>query len=499
MAALLLLALGLLAFPRELCPPVGTCPVSDYAKIELYTRLASEGAQRVGTESRFHFHHPGPSFFYFAVPFYRLLGQRSEGLGLAALAWNLLALIVMVRCAGRLAPPAGPFLMLAVMAWYIHSRGLCWLLSSWNPNTALFPFGVALLASAILATGEGWALALWVLSASAAVQSHIVWALPVGMSGAAGLLLGCWPRARRALGVPSAGPGPGRAALFAALVAAALMWALPVYDEFSSEYRNFHRILAGNPSRPEARPWPEVASAVVRGLLPTQIGLHEEPSPSVPPEPKPTTPEALASLLLIGALVLGGALAARRRSALAALAWVLGLMAVFLAAAEAAARAPRLAARAAGPLGALVLLLVSALLLADNLRPWRVAGPPPRSASSDQVEHLATQIRQQLPLRTPTWVLVRVSPEAEPGIALGLILALDKAKLRLRVEPFGSCRLVGHFTPRGDETSELLIGELAASGAVLLARAGDLNVYWRPAAMIRRYRPPLRPAAGGES
>src|SRR4051794_25828124 len=79
LAPVLLLATGL--FEREAPdrPPTG-----DYAVLELYTRLAMHGEQRLGPYSRFHFQHPGPAYFYAAVPLYRLTGESFRGITLTA-------------------------------------------------------------------------------------------------------------------------------------------------------------------------------------------------------------------------------------------------------------------------------------------------------------------------------------------------------------------------------------------------------------------------------
>ena len=116
----------------------------------------------------------------------------------------------------------------------------------------LLPFGVALLAAARLATGEGRALALVVLAGSLAVQSHLVWALPVALVSSVGLALAAAPGLRRRLGVPTATAGFGAGSLLAALAVLLVLWALPLLDELVGDYGNLHRILAAaGRSRPQ--------------------------------------------------------------------------------------------------------------------------------------------------------------------------------------------------------------------------------------------------------
>ncbi len=221
------LSLAALASHRLWGPPPELVPTADYAEIELYTRLAAEGSQRLGPEARFHFHHPGPGFFYAAAPIYQLLGADSAAMAWAALAWNLVAFAALLRGASRIVPGTGPMLAALLCCLLLQAQGLGWLFSSWNPNVGLLPFGVALLAAARLATGEGRALAIVVLAGSLAIQSHMVFALPVALVSAAGLALAASsaaapgprgadraPRLRSA--IASRGPGRARGAVGAA-------------------------------------------------------------------------------------------------------------------------------------------------------------------------------------------------------------------------------------------------------------------------------------------
>ncbi len=517
--AVLWLALEGLAYPRFEPYQIG-----DYAKIQIYTRLAAEGSQRVGTESRFHIHQPGPGYFYAVAPIYVLLGGTTRAMGAASLAWNLVFLLAFLRGASRLAPGTGPFLAALLLAVFLQSRGIGVLASSWNPHVAMLPFGVALLASGRLATGQGRALPLLVLAASLVLQCQVAWAVGVAVPSMVGLSLALVPAARRALGVPTLGPGLTRGSVAAAALVACALWALPVIDEFTGEYRNFHRMVALQQGSRSPTPWPATLRPSAEALDLRRDGLAPESAfawgarnlgydPRLPSaaggglvgrNDTDTMQAALVAVLLLA----GGWLAARRQAPTAALAWVAAagmaavpvvvryvpgrtfpsylfmwgamvtLVALLVPGTELLARVPGLRARRG--FAAALLLAVPAMLLADALRNQ----PPvdaPRDPRSMAIETLTRQIQAQAAADVPgRRFLVRVAPHQDPSPVLGLILALDAAGLRFGVEPFGSCRIEGRFTPRGDEWAEVLVGDLPASpGARQLAAPDGPSVAWQ--------------------
>jgi hypothetical protein len=148
---------------------------------------------------------------------------------------------------------------------------------------------------------------------------------------------------------------------------------------------------------------------------------------------------------------------------------------------EALDRLPRLGSLARGWAGRALLMVLPVWLVASAARTQREAGPPARNPRSTAVEHLTAAIKA----RAATDIgrhrfLMRVAPHEDQATAVGLVLALDKAKIPFAVEPFGSCRIEGRFTPRGDEWAELLIGNLEARpGAVRLDRSDGLSVVWQ--------------------
>src|SRR5258707_15575236 len=94
---------GIAASPQA--PPF--FPHGDHAVLEIYTRLAASGDQRLGPYSRFHFHHPGPALFYLSLPVYEAAGRSHEGLKLAALVVNGLSVSGCYGPPPRFPGPAG--------------------------------------------------------------------------------------------------------------------------------------------------------------------------------------------------------------------------------------------------------------------------------------------------------------------------------------------------------------------------------------------------------
>ncbi len=492
-------------------------PTGDYASIELYTRLAEHGAQRLGPESRFHIHHPGPVFFYAAAPVYALMGETPKGMEAAALVWNLAFLAALLRGAGRLAPNGGPVLAALLLGVLVQGRGLGFLLSPWNPHVAMLPFAVALLASARLATGDGRALPVLALAASAVVQNHVFWGLPLAFTGAASLLLCLWPAARRACRIPTGERGPKWGSLAATGAILALLWALPIVDELTGSYRNLHRMVSFRLNTEQPRPWGDTLAPTARGL-----SLAGEPVSSDGLTPAVQDGDGRRSLgisltgspsgvLIPVVLAIGGSLAARRRSAGAALALVaaVGLLsipiavryapghalppyqfqwgamvsfaALLVAGAELLARSPRLSALASGALGASLLISMPVLLLTAAVWAQSTAGPVARDYRSPEIERITAEVKARVKEDVPgRRFLIRVARREDPAPVIGLILALDKAGLAFGVEPFGSFRIEGHFTPRGNEAAELLVGNLPPDPSARgVGVPGGLSVVWQ--------------------
>ncbi|MEQ1727229.1 MAG: hypothetical protein ABL982_02520 [Vicinamibacterales bacterium] len=200
------------------------------AVIESYTFLASRAELLLGAYSRFQWHHPGPLVFYLLAPFYVLAGARTAGLhaGAAAIAIGSLALVaaVLVRRRASLAVLVGG--SLALLSWRAAEATA----SPWNPHVPLLPMAALVMAAADVTAGRAWLLPAVALLASLAGQAHIAM-LPCALA------LGAVPFVRAVVGAVVRGHDRvlWRSSLFATLLTLLVVWALPLYDQFTGTPR----------------------------------------------------------------------------------------------------------------------------------------------------------------------------------------------------------------------------------------------------------------------
>ena len=196
-----------------------------------------------------------------------LLGGTTKGMAVAALVWNLVFLVALLRGASRLAPRPGRSWRRCCCAAFLEARGVGWLLSSWNPHVAMLPFGVALIACARLASGEARALP----RAGARAQRGAAGSHGLGRrrssSPVPGPRLCLWPAARARAGRPDPGRGLSRGAILArpaggvrAVGAAASTTSSP------ASYQNLRRIVTMARDAYEPRPWREALGPFLRAL-----------------------------------------------------------------------------------------------------------------------------------------------------------------------------------------------------------------------------------------
>lgn len=482
-------------------------PHGDHAVLEIYTRLAASGDQRLGPYSRFHFHHPGPALFYLSVPVYEATGRRHEGLKLAALLINSLSVLGLLWLARRLAGLAGYLAAAVALAAFVMWWGAAGLLSNWNPTIAVLPFGLALLAWGGVGAGHAILLPLAVLASSFAVQTHVGCA-PVTLAIAStALAIGATPPLRRALGMPSVALRAWLRPAVAACIVAGVLWALPLAEELDPEGGNLSRILEVSRRDPPRHPsWPDAVRALAENTAPFLLGTDP-------------TPEGSRRIFLVLAVGLGAALLLARRagsamgvalstvtfagmaaavySATRIPGWVqpylvgwmsmLGLGAL-IAAAVGLATAPRL--QQPRIKGLVSILCVAAVVLLSGLA-TRAAltearqPPGPPDSLSEWIRMLAEPSVPVLRASGARRLLVEVERPVPRAVAVGLLLALDKAGVPFAVSPFGPFRFEGRMAPDGTEDAVLSVGEESSAwtdqkGARMLAREGGIFLYLLP-------------------
>lgn len=190
----------------------------------LATSSAAHGLQHLGPWSRIGIYHPGPAWFYWSAPFFRLAGGEPWGMVLAASAGAALcaaAIVILVwRVSGfAFAAIAASVVMLGTLQ--LSALGLS---APWNPTILILPTSCGLVAvGAVIARGSVGPSLVAVLCGAVVAQSHLG-TLPLGLAIIAGGILGL-VQAQRRDGRPLA-----RRPLALVVVVAAVPWLPVAYD-----------------------------------------------------------------------------------------------------------------------------------------------------------------------------------------------------------------------------------------------------------------------------
>ncbi|MGZ8751962.1 MAG: hypothetical protein ACXW1S_03190, partial [Acidimicrobiia bacterium] len=209
--------------------------IADDALIELQTRDVGTRAVFLGPYSRFGWYHPGPALFYVLVVPYRLLGSSLIALSLTALAINAASVVAI----GWIGKRRGGLVLAALLLFgtvlLLGGLGGTVLRDVWNPTITVLPLAVLVLVVWSALEGDGWALPVAAGIGSFLVQSH------VGYAGAVGVLL-IW-----GLGGTIVASRRSDRALVPTLVGAAgvlaVMWSLPLIEQFTSHPGNLGLVL----------------------------------------------------------------------------------------------------------------------------------------------------------------------------------------------------------------------------------------------------------------
>jgi hypothetical protein len=278
-SAVLLLFLAAVALARLAPPIVNT---ADIGVTELYVDLASQGRLLVGPYSRFHWHHPGPLYFFLQAPLYAASGRAGAALFAGAWALNLAAFGLMLwtlyteRCVTATVAVGAAVL---VFAWRLPDL----LASPWTAHVPILPFLAFLTMAAAVAAGRTRLLPAALFIASFVAQTNLALAPAVAI-----VLLLLTPAILRTLRSPERGTRHIVQAAAIALIA----W-LPTIIEallhgggnVSELWAFFSAGGAGHTVREAFAAWSFSVAGVVRGHLELPWGKALDPSgvPWAPP------------------------------------------------------------------------------------------------------------------------------------------------------------------------------------------------------------------------
>ena len=241
----------------------------DGAVLELRTLHAAHGRELLGPYSRFQWSHPGPAFFYLALPIYQLFHQRGPALNLFVLVANFAAAATLVLTARRLRGDLFALAVAVLLAVYETIAAPFPLSGEWNPMTPILPLALLVFLCVRLGSGAVESLPAVAFVASAIVQTHVGFT-PAALYLVATGALFCFRELFVVSGVESRATIDRRRVAIsvgAAAVVSILLWAPPLYEDLSRPAGNLHllRVFFSLP-HPTEHGW-QVAIDVVSGQL----------------------------------------------------------------------------------------------------------------------------------------------------------------------------------------------------------------------------------------
>ena len=238
----------------------------DGAVLELRTLHAAHGRELLGPYSRFQWSHPGPAFFYLALPIYQLFHQRGPALNLFVLIANFAAATALVLTARRLRGDLFALAVAVLLGVYETIAAPFPLSGEWNPMTPILPLALLVFLCVRLGSGAVGLLPAVAFVASAIVQTHVGFT-PAALYLVATGTLFCF-RELFVVGSPATIDRRRVAiSLGAAAVVSILLWALPLYEDLSRPAGNLHllRVFFALP-HPNEHSW-RLAIDLVSGQL----------------------------------------------------------------------------------------------------------------------------------------------------------------------------------------------------------------------------------------
>lgn len=471
----------------------------DGATLELRALHAVRGVQLLGPYSLFGWSHPGPAYFYLALPFYELAGERGPALNLFALTVNASAAVASVLAMRRLFGVVSALAAAALVTVYVSIGAPFVVTNEWNPILPILPLALLTILTVSFARGESTGLPLMAFLASAIVQTHVGYGAPIAALAVVVLIArrrGSWtPVARRS-----------RIATAAVL---AMCWALPLYEAATARPGNIQWLIEFfAPDNLAKQTWTVAWHAVRDQAAVLPVALLRAATPgSVPP------PALLAFCFLVQCAALAWIVAASIRrgdgtlGALAAIplaqwivalfavrairqtmefylvAWIssIGLVAGMVMAAAAARRLERMFGR-----NGRVLVVVASVALAVLSFVNGPARPAVFRERDTAVERLATDVETFVRTRGGEPPLVRIQSRETWPSAVAVILHLHKRGLPIYVEDRWLYVVGKQFAAADARHPELRFTTAAAAegppdgGLTRIAASKDLVVYFVP-------------------
>jgi hypothetical protein len=283
----------------------------DGAMLELGTLHAANGVQLVGPYSRFGWSHPGPLFFYLALPIYEIFERRGPALNLFAFLANGVVAVALVLTARQLRGSVFALAMAAFLALF-GLVGLPFLLANeWNPILPILPLALLCFLTVRLSLGVLNALPQFAFVASAVVQTHVGYAPAVFV-----LCVFIFVSHRRGLRTePSINTRPptGRWIASATITVLMVCWALPLYEVFVDPPGNLTRLVGFFAFRTSlSHPWRAVLTTVTGQMAVMPWALVQALAQRPLAAPGAALAAGIALMEVVGLVALLAA--ARRRS-----------------------------------------------------------------------------------------------------------------------------------------------------------------------------------------
>jgi hypothetical protein len=281
----------------------------DGATLELRVLHAAHGVQLVGAYSRFYWNHPGPAFFYLALPVYEAFHERGPALNLFMLVVNAIVAVAIVLLARRLRGDPFAWLVAALLAIAELVAIPFVQTGEWNPVSPMFPLVLLSFLGAALGCGHIAMLPAFAFVASVIVQTHIGYLPEVAAVAGVAAAGGVWHLVSRRY----ANWHLQRSDRLIALSTAAVLvvcWSLPLYESVRHRPGNLKLLVEFfTGPHPAEHTWEVVFTTVFRGLSVVPAAIAQTWRIAVP-TPGPLVGEAVA----LGELaVVAGALSAAWR------------------------------------------------------------------------------------------------------------------------------------------------------------------------------------------